>query len=145
MRLKKLFIILILSLVLLPLTPVMAEQHTVSSISDQLMCQCGCSLVLSACDCVSPNGAAVMTALIEEQLAQGKSQQEIMAFFIVQYGEQVLVPPLMPTTTPPPPTPTATPPPEQDSNLVLWISSLIGILAVGVVIYLTQKKRVRGK
>jgi cytochrome c-type biogenesis protein CcmH len=132
MRPKKLFIILILSLVLLPVTPVLAADITVEDIAGQLMCSCDCGIVLSECECDTQEE---MVTIIEQQLAQGKSQQEILDYFVAQYGDQILVPP----------TPATTPPPKQDSNLVLWALALIGILAVGVVIYLTQKKRVGGK
>ena len=128
MGIKKLFIILILiSLVLLPATPALAQEVTAESVTDQLMCQCGCDLVLSACNCELPNGAVEMKAIISEQLAQGESQQEILNFFFARYGAQVLASP------------------KQNSNPMLWISALTGILVVGALIYLTRKKRARGK
>ncbi len=132
MWLKKLFIILILSLVLLPVTPVMAQEVTEDDIAGQLMCQCSCDLVLSECHCEEPNGAVEMKAVISEQLAQGDSQQEILGYFVARYGAQVLAPEPAPAS-------------EQDSNPVPWIWALIGISAVGAVIYLTQKKRARRK
>lgn len=125
MRIKKLFIIPILCLVLLPVTPALAADVTADDIAAQLMCPCGkCILVLNECDCETQEE---MLAIIEQQLAQGQSQQEIMNFLFTQYGEQILSSP------------------EQNPDLMLWTSAFIGILAVGTVIYLTQKKRARGK
>lgn len=117
---KKLFIILILiSLVLLPATPALAQEVTEDDIADQLMCQCSCDLVLSECHCEEPNGAVEMKAVISEKLAQGESKAEIMAFSVVQYGEQVLAPP---------------------SNQVTWLLPLAAILGGGVVVYIVLKK-----
>ncbi len=125
MGLKKLFIILILGLVLLPITPALADEATVSSISTQLICQCGCTLVLSECACALPNGAKAMTALIEQKLAEGQSEEEIIQSFVAQYGEKVL-----------------TSPPKKGPNPVVWVIPLAVVLGGGV-IYFTLKKRVK--
>jgi len=125
MGLKKLFITLILSLVLLPVTPALAEEAAVSDISKQLICQCGCTLVLSECACALPNGAKAMTALIEQKLAQGQSEEQIIQSFVAQYGEKLL-----------------TSPPKKGSNPVVWVIPL-GVVLGGGVIYFTLKKRVR--
>ncbi len=135
MRLHKLFITLFLvSLVLLPVTPVLAADVTAEDIAEQLMCPCGCEdLVLSECDCETQEE---MVTIIEQKLAQGESQQEILGYFVAQYGAQVLAPP--PAATP-------TPSSNQAPDLVLWVLALIGMLAAGVLIYQKQKKRVRRK
>ena len=63
-----------------------------------------------------------MEALIGEKLAQNESGEEIIQFFVAQYGEQVLAEP-----------------PKQGFNLVLWVLTPIAILVGGVVIYLAVK------
>ncbi len=124
MRIKTLFIILILSLVLLPVTPALAEEVTVSDVAKELMCQCpDCTMVLDDCEC---GFQEMMVAEIEEQLAQGKSKQEIIDYFIDEYGEQVL----------------ATPP-KRGFNLVVWILPFAAILGGGVVVYLAVRAWVR--
>lgn len=124
MRLKKLFIILILGLVILPVTPALADEVTVGDIAEQIMCQCeDCTHILSECDC---GFREIMLAEIEEQLAQGKSEQETIDYFIAKYGEKVLVSP-----------------PKSGFNLVAWILPFAAILAGGVVVYLTIKKWVK--
>ncbi len=125
MRPKKLFIVLFLmSLVLLPGTPVFAQEATVSDIAKELMCQCpNCVMVLSDCDC---GFQEEMIAEIEEQLALGKSQQEILDYFVAKYGEQVLASP-----------------PKRGFNLVVWILPFAAILGGGVVIYLAVRAWVR--
>ncbi len=126
MGLKKLFITLILSLVLLPVTPVMAESTTVGDISKQLICQCGCSMVLSNCTHSECMVRDTMTALIEQKLAQGQSEEEIIQFFVAQYGEQVLAAP-----------------PKRGFNLVAWVLPFAAILGGGGVIYIALRVWVR--
>ncbi len=126
MRPKKLFIILILSLVLLPVTPVMAQEDTVSDIAKQLICQCDCGMVLSECDHPVCAYRDEMKAIIEQKLAQGESQEEILDYFVAWYGEQVLALP-----------------PKKGFNLVVWIRPFASILVGGVVVYLAVKAWVR--
>ena len=120
---KKIGIILLLAL--LSTSPVRADSATVSGISQQLICQCGCTLVLSECTCALPNGAKAMTALIEQKLAEGQSEEEIIQSFVAQYGETVL-----------------TSPPKKGPNPVVWVIPLAVVLGGGV-IYFTLKKRVK--
>ncbi len=104
-------------------SPVRAESATVSDISDQLICQCGCTLVLANCthsECMSRD---TMTTLIEQGLAQGQSEEEIIQFFVVQYGEQVLASP-----------------PKRGFNLTAWILPFAAILGGGGIIYMALKK-----
>ena len=115
----------ILFVALMALFPIGLKAATVGDISQQLMCSCGCGLVLATCHCDLPDGAAEMTALIEQKLAQGQSEQEIITFFVDRYGQQVLAPP------------------KQNANPVLWSVALMGLLTVGTVIYLKQKKRTK--
>ena len=114
MRIKKLIIFLILGLVLLPATPALAEQPTVGSIADQLMCQCGCTMVLSTCQCGTRDA---MVAVIEQKLAEGQPKDEIVQYFVTQYGEQVLASP-----------------PKKGFNLIVRILPFAPILAGGGVV-----------
>jgi cytochrome c-type biogenesis protein CcmH/NrfF len=62
----------------------------VTDVSAEVMCSCGdCTEVLSACDCPR---AEEMTALIEKKLSQGQSAEQVVRYFVDQYGEQILVP-----------------------------------------------------
>ncbi len=67
-----------------------------------------------------------MTALIEQKLAQGQSEEEIIQFFVAQYGEQVMASP-----------------PKRGFNLVAWILPFAAILGGGGVIYFAVKAWVR--
>ena len=124
MVLKKLSITLLLFLLFV--SPVRADSATVSSISDQLICQCGCTLVLSNCSHQECMSREAMTALIEQKLAQGQSEEEIIQFFVAQYGEQVLASP-----------------PKRGFNLVAWVVPFAAILGGGGVVYIALKKWVR--
>ena len=51
------------------------------------MCPCGeCTEVLNTCDCPT---ADELTALIEKKLSQGQPKEQIIQYFVAQYGEQV--------------------------------------------------------
>ncbi len=124
--LRRLILILILGLALPLVTPAKAEAATVSDISKQLICQCGCTLVLANCtheECMSRD---TMTTLIKQRLAQGQSEEQIIQFFAVQYGEQVLA--ALPT---------------RGFNLTAWILPFAALLLGGVIIYVVINKWVR--
>lgn len=90
---------LILSIILIVLltnacATASADPALVRATSKELMCTCGaCELVLSNCDCPR---ASESTALIEKKLSQGQSKEQIIQYFVVQYGKQVLAAPTNP-------------------------------------------------
>ncbi len=114
--------IIVLFLFLLA-TPVSANSETVGEISDQLVCQCGCGRLLNSHVCDTQEA---MVTLIEQKLAQGQSAEQIIQFFVAQYGEQVLASP-----------------PKQGFNLVAWVLPFAAILGGGGVIYMALKAWVR--
>ena len=125
MGLKKKFGIALLVL-LLSASPARAASATVGDISKQLTCQCGCTMVLANCnhdECMSQD---MMTTLIEQKLAQGQSEEQIIQPFVAQYGEQVLAEPL-----------------KRGFNLVAWVLPFVAILGGGGVIYIALKAWVR--
>ncbi len=121
MVLKKLGIIL--AIAILAFFPARANAATVSAISDQLICQCGCTMVLSNCTHAECMVRDTMTTLIEQKLAQGQSEEQIIQFFVAQYGEQVLASP-----------------PKRGFNLTAWITPFAAILVGGGIIYISVKK-----
>ena len=126
MGLKGKLIVILLFIVLLSASPVRANEATVSDISKQLVCQCGCNMVLINCshaECMSPEA---MTAVIEQKLAQGQTAEQIIQYFVVQYGEQVLASP-----------------PKRGFNLVAWVLPFVAILGGGGIIYIALKEWVR--
>ncbi len=127
MKFRAFFLILSLSIALLPVIPVMgADPVSVDDIARQLVCQCGCNSVLNNCthvDCSSREG---MTTLIKQKLDQGQSPDQIIQSFVAQYGEKVL-----------------SSPPKRGFNLTAWILPFAAILIGAGVIYLAVKKWVK--
>lgn len=128
MGLKKTLSITLL-LFLLFASPVRADSAMVGDISKQLICQCGCTMVLSNCTHTECSTREAMTALIKQKIDQGKSGEQIIQSFVAQYGEQVLASL-----------------PKQGFNLVAWVLPFVAILGGGGVIYIVLKAWViRGK
>lgn len=103
-----------------------ASGSTVSEISRQLLCQCGCNMVLLNCSHAECSSREAMTTLIKEKIAQGQSEAQIIQFFVAQYGEKVLAAP-----------------PKRGFNLTAWVTPFAALLLGGVVIYIALKRWVR--
>ena len=98
----------------------------VSDISKKLVCQCGCTMVLSDCShevCISRE---TMTASIEQKIAQGQSEEQIIQSFVAQYGDQVLSAPT-----------------KQGFNLIVWVLPFGALLFGGGVVYAALRAWVR--
>ncbi|MCL5960588.1 MAG: cytochrome c-type biogenesis protein CcmH [Chloroflexi bacterium] len=107
-------IALVVSLLLLA-TPVHAA-GSVDDVAKEVMCQCGCTMIVYNCDCGT---ADQMRGVIREKLDGGQTKQEILNYFVGQYGETVLAAPT-----------------KEGFNITAWIMPFVG-LAVGVgVVYL---------
>ena len=112
--------------VLVFVSPVRAASATVGDISKELICQCGCSMVLSNCTHVECASREAMIALIEQNLAQGRTEEQIIQSFVAQYGEQVLASP-----------------PKRGFNLTAWVLPFVAILGGGGVVYIALRNWVR--
>ena len=126
MGLKRKLSIILLLLTLLFFSPSRANAATVSDISKQLICQCGCNMVLLNCSHAECGSREAMTTLITQKIDQGQSEEQIIQFFIAQYGEQVLAAP-----------------PKRGFNLMAWIMPFAALLFGAGIIYITLKKWVR--
>ncbi len=94
-----------------------ANAVTVEEITIELVCQCGCALVLENCNHSDCGSALPMTELVGEKVAAGESKEEILSFFVSQYGEAVLAAPT-----------------KRGFNLTVWLLPFFSILAgAGVV------------
>ena len=126
MRHKKKFVItlgIIIYLTLQSVSPVMAGSATVSDVSKELVCQCGCTMILNNCSHAGCESRGTMTALVGQKLTQGEPPDEIMQYFVARYGEQVLASPS-----------------KQGFNLTAWLLPL-AVLLVGIgVIYTVLKQ-----
>lgn len=95
-------------------------EDQVREISSQL--RCVVCQNLSVAD--SPSDLAKeMRNLVREQVQQGKSPEEIQAYFVSRYGEYVLLSP-----------------PKRGFNLVVWGLPFLAIAAGGGVVYLVARR-----
>lgn len=62
----------------------------VRDVTAELMCTCGCTMIVSTCDCEL---AAQMTKLVADQINEGKSKDQILQYLVDKYGEKVLAAP----------------------------------------------------
>lgn len=85
MRILKLVVALAF-LIAFTAMPVMAS-GIIDEISVNLMCQCGCTMVLNTCECGT---ADQMRGEIKTMLDQGKTKDDILNFYIAKYGDKVL-------------------------------------------------------
>ncbi|HEY8368015.1 MAG TPA: cytochrome c-type biogenesis protein [Thermodesulfobacteriota bacterium] len=103
--------------------PTEAEARRVQEISAQL--RCVVCQALSVADSPSTT-AQQMRALVLEQVRAGKSDEEILAYFVSRYGEWVLLAP-----------------PRRGFNLLAWGLPFVGI-GIGIVaVLLTARRWVR--
>ena len=123
---KKKSLGIVLLIILFSVSPVSADSMTEGDIADELICQCGCTLVLSNCSHDECMVGDMMTIVIGQKLAEGQSGAQITQFFVDQYGEQVLASP-----------------PKKGFNLVAWLLPFAAILGGGGVIYVSVRKWVR--
>jgi len=84
---------LMLSLILL-LEPVKGFSASVTEITRKLTCGCGCNLVISACivsmECST---STQITGEVENMLKAGKTEDEIIKYYVAKYGEKILATP----------------------------------------------------
>ncbi len=108
-------------MLLLPGTALADTQ--VDAISGELMCQCGCTMLVVNCDCTT---ADQMRQVIQTKLGEGQSKGEILQYFVGQYGETVLAAPT-----------------KEGFNLTAWITPFVGIVAGLGLVYLILRAWMR--
>ena len=89
-----------------------------SSVSDKIICQCGCGAVLTNCPHQDCGWGIPAKTLIDEQLAKGKAPDELVQYYVSQYGEVVLA---APTKT--------------GFNVTAWVMPFVGLIVGAVAIY----------
>lgn len=82
--------------------PVQAKRF--NEISDRLVCQCGCNMVLRVCNHQNCPSAVPMRHEIEKQIGEGKDDDTIVAGFVTESGIKVL-----------------STPPAEGLNLAAWV------------------------
>jgi cytochrome c-type biogenesis protein CcmH/NrfF len=96
--------------------PVQAKRF--NEISDRLVCQCGCNMVLRVCNHQNCPSAIPMRQSIEKQIGEGKDDDTIVAGFVSEHGTKVL-----------------SSPPAEGLNLAAWVmpgfALGVGLFAAG--------------
>ena len=89
--------------------PVLATRF--NEVSDRLVCQCSCQMILRVCNHVNCPSAVPMRIEIEKQLLEGKDDDTIVASFVAEHGMKVL-----------------SSPPATGFNLAAWVMPGFGLL-----------------
>jgi cytochrome c-type biogenesis protein CcmH len=115
---KKIYMIVMMVVTLFLFRTSPAFPVTVGEIAQELTCTCGCNMLVSACEGTMECGAAAgIKDQIVTKLNSGQSKEEIIAFFVNQYGEKILSAPT-----------------KQGFNLTAWILPFAAvIIGIGVV------------
>ncbi|GIW43028.1 MAG: hypothetical protein KatS3mg077_0310 [Candidatus Binatia bacterium] len=92
-------------------------------IEESLTCQCGCGLTVHSCNHVDCGSAIPLRKEIREQMALGKTKEQILAYFEQKYGEKILS---SPTT--------------RGFNLLAWLTPFFAVLFGGVLVGWTLRK-----
>lgn len=106
-----------------------AAAATAKDVSARLACQCGCGMVLETCASAMPEcgWAAPARQTIERLSDQGRTAEQIEAYFVKQYGEQVLAAPT-----------------KKGFNLTAWIIPFAalgaGLITVGLLVNLWVRR-----
>ncbi len=59
-------------------------------VSDRLLCQCGCHYMVLSCNHMDCSSATYIRRTIRASLAEGKTEDAIVASFVEQYGVKIL-------------------------------------------------------
>ncbi len=95
-------------------SPSARAETNYDAVASQLMCQCGCGQVLNACNEPQCNTREQMNQQVRDLVAQGQEQDEIVKYFVSNYGEKVLAAPT-----------------KQGFNLVAWLMPF-AVIAAGL-------------
>lgn len=104
---------------LLPALAGAASPVDVDNAARELVCQCGCNMVLNQCNHAECSSRDAMLTSISKQLDGGRTREQIVAGFVAQYGERVLSAPT-----------------KEGFNLTAWVTPFVAILAGAILIYL---------
>ncbi len=106
-----------------PMRPVYAADLVTKDIEGELMCQCGCTMVVDVCECETANQ---MREKITGMIGDGQDKDEILEAFVNQYGEDIL-----------------SSPPKKGFNLVAWLGPFVIVIAGGTGLFFLLRSWVR--
>lgn len=101
------------------------------SVSDDLICQCGCNLVLSQCGHVNCPSAIPMREKIEEMILAGMTKPEMLNYFMKEYSFR---------GKPPVGKAILSQPDTKGFDLMAWLMPFVlFVVFLGVVVYVVKK------
>lgn len=89
-----------------------------SSVSDKLICLCGCNSVLTVCPHQNCEWGIPAKQYITDQLAAGQTPEQLLDYYVAEYGEKVLAAPT-----------------KSGFNLAAYIIPFAVLIAGGVIVY----------
>lgn len=98
-----------------PALAAQVDQNLQREIEDNLICQDGCGMILSACE---NQTAEYMRKIIVDRLEKGQTKDEIMGYFVSIYGDKVLAAP-----------------PAEGFNITAWVTPFVAILGGGLAVF----------
>ncbi|MEW6272936.1 MAG: cytochrome c-type biogenesis protein CcmH [Thermodesulfobacteriota bacterium] len=104
-----------------------AEVATQAQVETDLTCQCGCGLTVHSCNHLNCGSGIPLKKEIAEQIATGKSREDILSYFEGKYGEKILS------------SPTA-----RGFNLAAWTVPFIAIALGGLIVGIVLTRWRRG-
>lgn len=124
---KKLSSVLVLGLLVAVFAfPVSVRAATVGDVADELLCMCGCTLLLENCSHVECAVQDSMMSTISLMLDEGNSTNDIVQYFVDYYGESVLSAPT-----------------KSGFNLIAWVTPFAAIAVGAVIVFVVTRKWVR--
>ena len=66
------------------------DEATFRRVSNRLLCQCGCNYMVLSCNHLDCSSATYIRNTIRASLAEGKTEDAIVASFVEEYGAKIL-------------------------------------------------------
>lgn len=111
-------------LLFLLVAPIVRADPIADDIANELACQCGCGYTVAACGgAMQCDVGDQMAVLVSQKVKKGETKEEILAYFVNQYGEKVLAAPT-----------------KQGFNLTAWITPFLAVGAGGTVVYFVLRE-----
>lgn len=105
-----------------------SAQDAYKRVADKIVCQCSCNYPLDSCPHTDCPWAPGVRALIRQQVAAGKSEQEILEGLVAQFGQKVLAAP-----------------PAEGFNIVGWVMPfvvfLVGLWVVRAIVLAWRRRQ----
>lgn len=98
--------------------PGSASAYATSDVSSKIICQCGCGSVLDQCPHQDCGWGVPAKEFISQQLAKGKTPEDLLQYYVSQYGQKILA---APTKT--------------GFNITAWVAPFALLIAGGLAIY----------